>query len=242
MKKFFMGMLFGILISGTALCMQPCFGKIEKCIYPIYANCKRLNFKNDVLSVDDVTYVPLREFCEQTEVYIDFMDKSRFENGTQKHNFSEEQPVSYINVIEPFVQNRIQTAVCPENISFFSDEIENELNTPEKITINSHEQAVSMGAEILKNKYGNDVFNTILYTSVYLEKYDAYFIICNQPPNAGKYYGSEYSRAVVIKSNGTLIKTFKDTGGIFSLDGLKFMENNLNEDMIREIDCEYKKR
>ena len=181
MKRFILGMISGLLVSGFVSSASNNTYVLKQSEYPIVMNCAEMEFENPVLEMDGTTYVPLREFCEKGEI------KVYWKNYEPEHLLDwppEHRPVSHIKLLAPFVQDRIQYATWEGDGTIFSSEMEKEVFVEKKYArlnkIQTPEEAIKLAATKLEPEYYNNPYDTNIYAAVYIEKYDAWFVMFNR--------------------------------------------------------------
>ena len=204
MKKFVLGFLFALFLMGGVLAINDASYNLTESPYPLYVNCSLMDFKSPILDLDGTTYVPLREFCERNQAYIDFKKNLHLSSN-------------YIKVSFPFVQNEILKVAVPNKVSFFEESYEKEIFSDKKdlrpIKISSAEEAVKFAAAQIAYSGDDSIYDTRIFDVLYFEKYDAWMIMFNNPyqdDNMECMPSSEWTVNVIINSDGELLDYFYD--------------------------------
>lgn len=140
-----------------------------------------MKFENPALEINDVTYIPLREFCTQNRIRLDLKDYSNVSAWQ-----GEEPPVSYIKLLMPYSQNPIAESTVSKYDQMLNPVFEKAVFVERKYQmkekrITDSRKAVEVAAQKLSDFYGLDPYDTGIYYAQYLEKYDAWYINFNGP-------------------------------------------------------------
>ena len=167
-KKFFLGTIFGALMFIFSInVFSDTFYtnfKIEPFNHPIYINSKEWERYSDCLLINDTTYVPLRIFCNEVELGLEWLDKK----GNQP---------SQIRLTTPFLRTSEiisdVSAVNYEPDSFIGEIIEKIQSgdeTAQKLELDTSDKAVKHISELCSREFGKNVYYRAPWTVYYINE------------------------------------------------------------------------
>ena len=201
MKKIILGIIIGIICSGTISALTSNTFVLTESAYPIYANCNEIVFDNPVLDYNGTTYVPLREFCDRNQININFNVNPKFSDKP------------FTKLILPFIQGSIVEKTVPSDVRFFENEdkiFEQKLFSQyvSQPKIENAEQAVKMAATRIGKL---SLYDSKVYDVVFFEKYNAWMVtFCRQNFSDLCLSISEWRISAIVNSDGQLLMEFYD--------------------------------
>lgn len=200
MKKFILGIIVGIVLYQLPILAQ--VFKMEEKDILFGMNCDEVKFSNPIYSIDDMTYVPLREFCDLSGMQIRW---TREIPAAKNFPGKKEE----IKIMLPYCHaTNVSFVSVSEQEEFFSEEDLNLIQQQRsERTIQTVEEAVRYALYAAEQKYDASVFDNARYNVFYLDQYDWWCVYFESwdSENNNITVSSEWPCFVILESDGTPI-------------------------------------
>jgi len=206
MKNFIFGTIFGTLIFVFSISVlgNTFYAdlKIEKFTHPIYINSNKWDGASECLLINSTTYVPLRMFCEETELGIEWLDKKGMSSAQ-------------IRLTTPFL--RTNEVVCDMSIveyekGSFLREVIDKANigdeTAQGFELDTPEKAAKYVAEICNREFGKNTYYKAPWTVYFVPELNGWLV----HTDLGRGNGEPFEVVVINKIGEVLfLRQYHDT-------------------------------
>ena len=202
MKKFILGIIIGQLMLGIPILAEYA-GQfdIEEADMVFTMNCQVVEFEKPVYSINGSTYVPVREFCEQAGLAIDW------HRATAPGQYPAKK--EDIKIVLPYVKAKeiLSATVSKEDEFLSSDDLAKIERSEVETRIQTAEEAVRLALYYAESNEGARVYDNAVYDVFYLEEYDWWCVTFAGRTEINIYINpsSEWPYCVILSGDGELV-------------------------------------